>query len=352
MAKVAVFGASGYSGEELIRLLLGHSRVELARVTSRQYAGRTVADIMPKFAGFPAARDLRFEDSDARRIASEGGLDAAFLALPHGLASEFAVPLLDAGIRVFDLSADFRLRDPEVYREFYGEVHPAPELLEKAVYGLPERHAEAIRGARLIACPGCYPTSVLLALCPLLQEGLLDLESLRVSSASGVSGAGRKADVSYLFAECNESFRAYGVPKHRHLSEIEQELSGAAGETVRISFVPHLGPWNRGIHTTIFATPKRGGKVVIEERVAAAYAAAYTDEPFVNVLAPDRLPDIKNVVGTNFVEIGWRFDGRTGALMLFCSEDNLTKGAAGQAVQCLNLVQGWPAGAGLIPGVV
>ncbi len=352
MAKVAVFGASGYSGEELIRLLLGHPRVELTRVTSRQHAGRTVADVMPRFAGLPAARCLKFEDSDARRIAAEGGLDAAFLALPHGLASEFAVPLLEAGIRVFDLSADFRLRDAAVYQEFYGETHPAPQLLETAVYGLPERHADAIRNARLIACPGCYPTSVLLALCPLLQSGLLDIESIRVSSASGVSGGGRKADISLLFAECNESFRAYGVPKHRHLSEIEQELSAAAGEPVRISFVPHLGPWNRGIHTTIFATPKRGTTGVIEERVAAAYETAYADEPFVNVLASDRLPDIKNVVGTNFVELGWRVDSRTGALMLFSSEDNLTKGAAGQAVQCLNLVQGWPAGAGLIPGVM
>jgi N-acetyl-gamma-glutamyl-phosphate reductase len=344
--KVAVVGASGYSGEELIRLLLGHPGAHISCVTSRQHAGRKLTEVFPRFAHYPRAESVVFSESSVEAVVNSGS-QAVFLALPHGLAAEFARPLLAAGLRVLDLSADFRLRDPLIYKEFYGTDHPAQELLSCAVYGLPELHREKIKDAKLIACPGCYPTSILVPLHPLLKAKLLDPASIRVSSASGVSGAGRKAETPYLFAECNESFRAYGVPKHRHLSEIEQELSDAAGNPVRIAFIPHLTPLTRGIHTTMFAMPAPG---VSPERVAEAYAASYAGEPFIRVLQPPSLPDTKMVTGTNFVDLSWRHDPRTGALILFSAEDNLTKGAAGQGIQCLNIISGWPETLGLLPG--
>jgi N-acetyl-gamma-glutamyl-phosphate reductase len=266
-----------------------------------------------------------------------------FLALPHGLAAEFALPLCRAGKKVIDLSADFRLRNAGVYREFYGEDHPAPDVLKTAVYGLPELHREAIRSARLVGSAGCYPTSILLPLVPLLRDRLICADDILVSSASGVSGAGRKADVSLLYGECNESLRAYGLPKHRHLSEIEQELSLAANKPVVISFTPHLAPMTRGIHTTIFAKPASG---ISGESILPALEAAYAREPFVRVLK--NLPDTKNVSGTNFCDISSRFDARTGRVVLLSAEDNLVKGAAGQAVQNFNLMAALDETAGLL----
>lgn len=341
--KVVIVGGSGYSGEELVRLLARHPSVELAALTSRQQAGQTLGAVYPKFVGTSVA-NVPFIDSEVGAIAATGA-KYAFLALPHGLAKEFARPLLEAGLRVIDLSADFRIKDPAVYQEFYGEVHPAPELLQESVYGLPELHRERMRGARLIASPGCYPTSILVPLVPLLRAGLLDPASIVVASASGVSGAGRTAKVDYLFAECNESVRAYGVPKHRHLAEIEQELSLAAGQPVMINFTPHLVPITRGIHTTIYAQPKAG---VTSGQISAALEGAYGQEPFVRLLAGDALPDTKNVAYTNFVDVAFRHDPRTGRCVLFSAEDNLTKGAAGQAVQALNLLCGWPETVGLL----
>jgi len=335
MTKVAIVGANGYSGEELCGILGRHSRVTIATVTSRQHAGKKVTDVLPRFSGWPAFKDLAFGPSEAAAIA-ESGAKFAFLALPHGLAGEFTAPLLEAGLRVIDLSADFRLRSAETYLEFYGEKHAAEHLLPEAVYGLPEIHREKIAKARLVASAGCYPTSILLPLVPLLQKGLIDPASIIVSSASGVSGAGRKAEVSLLYAECNESLRAYGLPKHRHLSEIEQELGLAAGEKVTITFVPHLAPMNRGIHSTIFAQPKNAGLAEIN----ACLEAAYADTPFVRVATA--LPDVKNVNGTNFCDIAVRFDERTGRVILLSAEDNLVKGAAGQAVQNFNLMAGFP----------
>lgn len=336
MVTVAIVGANGYSGEELCGILGRHPGVRIATVTSRQHAGKKVTDILPRFAGWPAFKDMVFGPSEAGAIA-ESGAKFAFLALPHGLAGEFTAPLLEAGLRVVDLSADFRLRSAETYLEFYGEQHAAAHLLPEAVYGIPEIHREKIAQARLVASAGCYPTSILLPLVPLLKKGLLDPASIIVSSASGVSGAGRKAEVSLLYAECNESLRAYGLPKHRHLSEIEQELALAAGETVTITFVPHLAPMNRGIHSTIFAKPKSGvGLTAINECLREAYAEA----AFVRV--SDTLPDVKNVNGTNFCDIAARFDERTGRLILLSAEDNLVKGAAGQAVQNFNLMAGFP----------
>ncbi|HEY0549844.1 MAG TPA: N-acetyl-gamma-glutamyl-phosphate reductase, partial [Verrucomicrobiae bacterium] len=228
--KVGIIGASGYSGEELVRLLLSHPHAELTAVTSRQYAGQSVAQIFPKFSQYERAKTLRFTDPNAELLAKQ--CDIVFLALPHGVAAEFAVPLLNAGCRVIDLSADFRLKSAETYKEFYTHDHSAPELLAKSVYGLPEIYRDKIKDALLIASPGCYPTSIILPIVPLLRAKLIKPETIIANSLSGVSGAGRKAELDYLFVECNESVRPYGIPKHRHLSEIEQELSLAAGEPI------------------------------------------------------------------------------------------------------------------------
>ncbi len=349
--KVGVIGASGYSGEELVRLLLGHPNVELSIVTSRQYAGKTIAQVLPKLANYPEARTLRFSDSDATLVAQRASI--VFLTLPHGVASEFAVPLLEAGCKVIDLSADFRLRDAAVYKEFYTHDHPAPHLLKTAVYGMPEIYRNKIKGAALIASPGCYPTSILLPTIQLLREGLIHGESIIADSMSGVSGAGRKAELDYLFAECNESVRPYGIPKHRHLSEIEQELGIAAKKAIRIQFTPHLIPVNRGILTTLYLAPSPHFSTESElsnfhERVGAAYQKAYANEPFVRLLEGAALPDTKNVVGTNAIEIAWRVDPRTGRLIVMSAIDNLVKGASGQAVQSMNIVGGFAETAGLV----
>ncbi|MBM3883832.1 MAG: N-acetyl-gamma-glutamyl-phosphate reductase [Verrucomicrobia bacterium] len=348
--RVGIVGASGYSGEELVRLLMSHPSAELVAVTSRQYAGQTLAQVFPRFASHPRARALRFSEPDTERLAQQ--VQLVFLALPHGVAVEFAVPLLQRGVRVIDLSADFRLREAAVYAEFYGHQHAAPEWLGRAVYGLPERYRIALPSARLVAVPGCYPTSILIPLLPLLEAGLIRPEGMIANSLSGVSGAGRKAEVDYLFVECNESMRPYGVPKHRHLSEIEQELSLAAQTKVTLQFTPHLIPVNRGILTTLYLTPlapvtDAASAAACHEAVGACYESAYGREAFVRLLTGKVLPDTKNVVGTNCLELGWRTDPRTGRLLVMSAIDNLVKGASGQAVQCCNLLCGFPETAGL-----
>lgn len=349
--KIAIVGASGYSGEELVRLLLRHPLAELVAVTSRQYAGRTLAEVFPRFASDPKARELRFVEPDPEAIARTANV--AFLALPHGVAAEFAAPLLRRGCKVLDLSADFRLRSAAVYKEFYGHEHPAPELLSTAVYGLPEIYADRLKAADLVACAGCYPTSILLPLIPPLRAGLIAPESIVITSLSGVSGAGRKTEVDYLFCECNESLRPYAVPKHRHLSEIEQELTTAAGTRVTVQFTPHLVPVNRGILTTICVEPtsSAGGAAGIDALVttlAECYARAYAHKPFVRLLGDKKLPDTKHVTGTNFIEIAWRGDPRTGRLIIMSAIDNLSKGASGQAVQCFNIMSGFDEATGLV----
>ena len=349
--KVAIVGASGYSGEELVRLLLHHPYAELVAVTSRQNAGQTLAQVFPKFASHPKSKSLRFVEPNAELLAKQA--DVVFLALPHGVAAEYALPLLAAGCVVIDLSADFRLKNAETYRDFYAHEHPAPELLKKSVYGLPEIYREEIKQSLLIASPGCYPTSILLPTIPLLKAGLIKSSGIIADSLSGVTGAGRKAEVDYLFCECNESVRPYGVPKHRHLSEIEEQLSFAAGSKVVIQFTPHLIPVNRGILTTLYLAPEKhfsnaAEMAALAEKITACYAAAYAHEPFVRLLEGKSLPDTKNVVGTNVCEIAWRLDPRTGRLVVMSAEDNLVKGASGQAVQSLNLLSGWPETAGLL----
>jgi N-acetyl-gamma-glutamyl-phosphate reductase len=351
MKKVGIVGASGYSGEELVQRMLMHPHAQLTAVTSRQYAGQTIAQVFPRFSQYQLAKTLRFSDPNAELLAKQ--CDVVFLALPHGVAAEFAVPLANAGVHVIDLSADFRLRSPDVYKEFYAHDHPAPDLLAKAIYGLPEMYRDKIKDAFLIASPGCYPTSIILPLIPLLRAKLIKPESIIANALSGVSGAGRKAELDYLFVECNESVRPYGVPKHRHLSEIEQELSLAAGEPIKIQFTPHLIPVNRGILTTLYAAPCKHFSNAEEmnalaQQIENAYRTAYANEPFVRLLEGKALPDTKNVVGTNMIEIAWRLDSRTGRLIVMSAEDNIVKGASGQAIQSMNILCGFPETAGLI----
>jgi N-acetyl-gamma-glutamyl-phosphate reductase len=349
--KVAIVGASGYSGEVLVQLLLNHPHVELVAVTSRQNAGQTLAQVFPKFASHPKSKTLRFTEPNPEILAKQA--DVVFLALPHGVAAEYAVPLVNAGCVVIDLSADFRLKSVEIYKEFYAHDHPAPELLKKSVYGLPEIYREEIKKTLLVASPGCYPTSILLPVIPLLKAGLIKPAGIIADSLSGVSGAGQKAEIDYLFCECNESVRPYGVPKHRHLSEIEEQLSFAAGTKVTIQFTPHLIPVNRGILTTLYLAPEKHFSTATEmsslaQKISACYAAAYANEPFVRLLEGKALPDTKNVVGTNVCEIAWRLDPRTGRLVVMSAEDNLVKGASGQAVQGMNILCGFPETGGLV----
>lgn len=340
--KTAIVGASGYTGQELLRLLLLHPHVDLVAATSRQEEGRALSDLFPRFAKVPGA-ELAFMLPDPDAIAATGA-EVAFLALPHGVAAEIARALLERGLRVIDLSADFRLRGAETYEEFYGHPHPAPDLLGEAVYGLPELRPDAIREARLVASPGCYPTSILLPLLPLLSKELVDPATIVANSMSGVSGAGKKADLSLIFCECNESARAYGVPKHRHLSEIEQELSLAAGAPVTISFIPHLIPVNAGIVTTTTVSLKEG---IDPDAVGHALEASYADTSFVRLLGKGGCADTKHVTGTNFIDIGWAHDARTNRVILMSAEDNLGKGAGSQAIQSMNLIFGLEATAGL-----
>jgi N-acetyl-gamma-glutamyl-phosphate reductase len=349
--KVAIIGASGYSGEELVKILLRHPHVELCAVTSRQHAGQTLAQIFPKHAQHPLAKTLRFSDPNCEVISKSA--EVVFLALPHGVAAEYAVPLLEKGCRVIDLSADFRLNRADVYKEFYGHDHASPELLGKAVYGLPEIYRDKIKSASFVASPGCYPTSILLPILPLLREKIIKSSGIIADSLSGVSGAGRKAEIDYLFVECNESLRPYGVPKHRHLSEIEQELSLAANEAVTIQFTPHLVPVNRGILSTLYLAPEKhfGNETemaALAERIAKCYRAAYGNEPFIRLLEGKSLPDTKNIVGTNVIEMAWRLDPRTGRLIVMSAVDNIVKGASGQAVQSMNIFCGFPETSGLV----
>lgn len=327
--RAAIVGASGYSGEELIRLLSRHPLVDLRVITSRQSAGKDISEVFPRFAG----SGLKFSAPDVAQIAKE--CDVAFLALPHGLASEFAIPLIESGVKVIDISADFRLKSTAKYKQYYKEDHPSPELLKKAVYGLPERYRSAIKSASLIACPGCYPTSIILPTSALLAAGLVSPENIIVASMSGVSGAGRKVELPYIFPECNESVRAYAITGHRHLPEIEQELAAAAGiDEVAMNFIPHLVPVNRGINSTIILNPLPGCTV---EAVEEVYNKAYANEKFVHVLSKGKLPDTKHVTLTNVCEFGFVMDSHTGKLIVCSAIDNLTKGASGQAVQCMNI---------------
>ncbi|MCM2264621.1 MAG: N-acetyl-gamma-glutamyl-phosphate reductase [Desulfuromonadales bacterium] len=338
MHKVAVIGASGYTGVELLRLLAGHPQVTVICVTSRQQAGQALGEVFPSLAGI---YDLTFEAVEPAALAERAEL--VFLAVPHQAAMGMVPELLAAGCRVIDLSADYRLRDAAVYAEWY-EPHETPELLTEAVYGLPELYREQVRGTRLVANPGCYPTSVALALTPLLRNQLIDPATIIVDSKSGTSGAGRAAKVDTLYCEVNEGFKAYGLPRHRHTPEIEQTLSDVAGRPVTISFTPHLVPVNRGILSTCYASLT--GVSSLPE-LLNIYRQAYAGEPFVRILPEGRLPNVSQVRGSNFCDIGLAVDPRTRRVIVVAAIDNLVKGAAGQALQNMNLMLGLKESEGL-----
>ena len=330
---VAVLGATGYTGVELLRLLAQHPAIELAFLSSEQYRGRSAADVYPFLAGVVDA-PLRAPDPDAVAAAA----DVVFTALPHGTAAPIVADLVRRGRRVLDLSADFRLHDPAVYERWYGK-HAAPELLPDAVYGLPEFHRDAIAEARLVACPGCYPTGALLGLVPLARAGLLG-EPVVVDAKSGTTGAGRGAKIEQLFAEVNENFRPYAIGSHRHAPEITQELR-AAGAAGGIVFVPHLLPVSRGILSTMYVRADR------PPPLADVFARAYAREPFVVLRGDGPPPELRDVRGTNRCAIGWRWDAEGGHAIIVTAIDNLGKGAAGQAVQCMNVMLGLPETTGL-----
>ena len=345
MHKVAVIGASGYTGVELLRLLAGHPLVTVTCVTSRQQAGQSLGEVFPSLAG---VYDLNFEAVEPAALA--GRAELVFTAVPHQAAMGMVPALLAAGCKVVDLSADYRLHDAAVYAEWY-ELHQTPELLAEAVYGLPELYREQVRSARLVANPGCYPTSAALALAPLLRAKLIDAATIIIDSKSGTSGAGRAAKVDTLYCEVNEGFKAYGLPRHRHTPEIEQTLSEVGGAPVTISFTPHLVPANRGILSTCYASL---GADVSLAAVLALYRQTYAGERFVRVLPEGCLPNINQVRGSNFCDIGVAVDPRTKRVIAVAAIDNLVKGAAGQALQNMNLMLGLQeslglCGAGLFP---
>ncbi len=341
--RVGIVGASGYSGEVLVDLLDRHPFAELATVSSRSLAGQTVASVMPTLRGRTSG--LSFVDSDPDALAATD-IPVFFLALPHGVATEYARPLHAAGKTVIDLSADYRLNDPATYADYYGQPHPAPDLLAAAPYVLADLHPDgAWKDARLIACPGCYPTSVLVPLLPLVSAEIIDPATIQVVSISSVSGAGKKVDAAFMFCERNESVRPYGIPRHRHLSEIEEQLSIAAGHPVRIQFSPHLVPINRGILSTISASPAAGADI---DTLRSIWEKTYRDRPFVSLLEPGVFPDTAAVARTNRIDINAFADPRTGRFMMSSAEDNLVKGASGQAIQIFNLLHGFPETSGLI----
>jgi N-acetyl-gamma-glutamyl-phosphate reductase len=335
--RVGVFGASGYTGGELLRLLGDHPRIEVRALTAERQAGRPVAEAHPQLAPYRLPDLVRIEDVDVL------ALDALFLCLPHGTTQEI-VARLPRGPKVVDLSADFRLRDPDLYALTYGHPHRAPEAQRAAVYGLTEHYRDAIRGTWLVANPGCYTTTAELPLVPLLAQRLVDPERIVIDAKSGVSGAGRDAKAGSLFTEVAEGVHAYGVATHRHTPEIEQCLGDFAGRPLRVVFTPHLLPMSRGILATIYVDLAPGVGV---EDAHAALAAAYADEPFVHVLPFKSLPATRHVRGTNLCLIGVHPSRRPGQAILVAVLDNLVKGASGQALQNLNLMLGLPEPVGL-----
>jgi len=336
--KVAVFGASGYTGIELLRLLVRHPEVDLTALTSREYQGRPVGEVFPSLARIV---ELPFVPPDPQAIASQATV--AFLAVPHKTAMELVPGLLEAGLRVVDLSADFRFLDQAVYEAWY-QPHSAPELLQESVYGLPELHREEIRTARLVGNPGCYPTCVILGLAPLVQEGLVDPASLIADCKSGVSGAGRGASLTTSYCEVNDSFRAYKVAEHRHTPEMEQELSLLAGEPVKVTFTPHLVPMSRGILGTLYA---RLIRPLHDEALFELYRAFYQDHPFIRLHAPGTWPSTQQVRGSQYCDLGFKVDLERGRVIVVSAIDNLTRGASGLAVHNFNLMMGFPETLGL-----
>lgn len=325
MVNVTVVGATGYAGAELMRILSGHRAVRIAHAVSKSFSGQKLSEVYPSFG-----RDYVLEDLNIDSICRDSHI--VFTSLPHGTSGEVVPRLLKGGVKVIDLSGEFRYDDASIYEKWYGIPHTAPELLNKSVYGLTEIYREQIKGAVLIGNPGCYTTCSILPLYPLLKHGIIDPDSIIIDAKSGVSGAGRSEKLAYSFCETADNAKAYGIGTHRHTSEIEQELSKAAGQPVALSFTPHLLPIKRGIIETIYATPKAG---VDEEAINEAYKM-YKYEPFVSVTS--RIPEIKFTVGSNVCAIGFALDKRVKRLIIVSCLDNLIKGAAGQAVQNMNVM--------------
>ena len=335
MIKVGVVGGTGYTGVELLRLLARHPGVTLQAITSRGDAGPAVADMFPSLRGWV---DLAFVTPQEADLAA---CDVVFFATPNGIAMKQARELVDAGVRIVDLAADFRIRDVAEYQKWYGMEHAAPELVAEAVYGLPELNREQIRSARVLANPGCYPTAVQLGFLPLIEAGLVDTTRLVADAKSGVSGAGRKAEIHTLLAEAADSFKAYGVPGHRHLPEIRQGLSLVSGQSVGLTFVPHLLPMIRGIHATLYAT------LTGDADLQALYEARYRDEPFVDVMPAGTHPETRTVRASNMCRIAVHRPQAGDVVVVLSVIDNLVKGAAGQAVQNMNIMFGLDERAGL-----
>ena len=335
MIKVGIVGGTGYTGVELLRLLAAHPDVEIAAITSRGEAGTPVARLFPSLRG---RVDIAFSDPAATDLAA---CQCVFFATPNGVAMGQARPLVDAGVKVIDLSADFRLKDIATWERWYKMKHAAPDLVAQAVYGLPEINREKIRGARLVANPGCYATAVQLALLPLVETDLVDRDHLVADAKSGVSGAGRKAEVDILFAEAGDNFKAYALGGHRHHPEIVQGLKGASGRDVGLTFVPHLVPMIRGILATVYA------RVTKEADFQQLFEKRYAGEPFVDVLPPGTQPETRWVRGSNHCRVAVHRPLGGDTLVVLAVEDNLVKGAAGQAVQNMNLAFGFPEARGL-----
>lgn len=330
MIKAGIVGGTGYTGVELLRILSQHPEVVIEAITSRKEAGIPVADIFPSLRG-----RVKLCFSDPADTALDK-CDIVFFATPNGIAMQQARSLLDKGVRIIDLSADFRIKDVAVWEKWYGMTHVCPELVTEAVYGLPEIHREKIRNARLIANPGCYPTAVQLGFLPLIEAGIVDTAHLIADTKSGVSGAGRNAEVHNLFPEAADTFKAYGVPGHRHLPEISQGLSEVAGKPVGLTFVPHLTPMIRGIHATLYA------RLTKEADLQALYEQRYTGESFVDVMPARSHPETRSVRGSNMCRIAVHRPQGGDTVVVLSVTDNLVKGAAGQAVQNMNLMSGLP----------
>ncbi len=339
MIRVSVIGATGYVGAELLRLLSAHPNVEVAQCVSKNFAGKQMGGV---YSNFKVSQDYPLVDLDCASIAANS--DFAFLCLPHGQSIQVAPQLIESGVKVVDLSGDFRYDDVKVYEQWYGLTHTEPEHNAAAVYGLPEFFQPQIAQAKLLANPGCYTTTSILALAPLLKGGLISPDGIVIDAKSGVSGAGRQEKLAYSFCETMDSFKAYSVVNHRHTSEIEEQLAKIGGKELTLLFTPHLLPVKRGILATIYATLSPD---VTAQEIEQAYQAAYLDMPFAHALPAGTLPELKQVVGSNNCVIGFDLSPRTGRIVIVSCTDNLLKGAAGQAVQNFNIMNGLPQTTGL-----
>lgn len=331
--KAAIIGATGYVGQELFRILYSHPEVEVTKVTSVSYTGRKYADIYKNFCNIT---DLECTECDTEKIAEE--CDVMFIALPHGIASKSVTNSVLDKCRVIDIGADFRIKDKNIYEKWYGVEHFGEDVLQEAVYGLCEIHKEEIKKTRLVANPGCYTTCSILSLFPLVKEGLINTDTIVIDAKSGVTGAGRKPDLGTSYCECNESVKAYKVASHRHTPEIEQELSLAAGKNIKLIFTPHLIPMNRGILATCYAKLNDNKDFSEIEKTFEKY---YSDKKFIRLLKEGNFPETNKVKGSEYTDIGFAVDERTNTVIVIGAIDNLVKGAAGQAVQNMNLMFGF-----------